>query len=964
MGRPGRSDVIPVLFDGSEDGRLLPQLLDRLSDRALDRIDMAVSFVMKSGLARILRPLEDALDRGARVRVLTTDYLAITDPDALTQLADLASGPDRRLEVRLFSGGSVAFHPKAYIFWSSAGGTAAGYVGSSNLSASGIDGGVEWNLGIDRVEQLVAGFEVLWADERTRRLDARTLSEYRDVWRQSSRSAASPTSEPPVDSDAAPDAGRSAVRTPRPGPGRAVDPALPRPATADEGLRRLIGLPDEAPTQPVAPRPIQVEALEALERTRTEGFDRAFVVMATGLGKTWLAAFDSARPGFRRALFVAHREEILRQSRDVFRQVRPDADLGVFMGDEKTTDARTIFASVQTLHRHLDRFDPSDFDYVVIDEFHHAAATTYRQVLRYFRPDFLLGLTATPDRRDGADLLALCGDNLVFDCGLAEGIRRGELSPFHYWGIADVTDYAPIPWRSGRFDPETLATAVETRERAAKALDEWHLKGGGSTLAFCSSISHAEFMKGYFAAEGVRSAAVHSGNGSDPRHRSVANLRSGEIDVLFVVDVFNEGVDIPEVATVMMLRPTDSPVVFLQQLGRGLRKKKGKSALRVIDFVGNHDSFLSRPRTLLSLGIRTPADAEIVEALRGGDFELPPGCSVDFDLEVIEILSRLASPSMTEAERLEEFCRNYESENGVRPTAAQAFSSVGCRPSTEPVRKAGGWHRYLDGLGLLTPEDQAVAEELGEVFRRFEREPLTKAYKLVTLAALLELDALHQGAPVAEVARVSLEITRRDPRLRADAEEPNGVSDLNTLTDAQWEAHWRKNPLKYLTNKPDSLFSMTGTRLEPRFSVPDELVTSFAELVAEIVEWRLQIYLRPRRPVDDMVLRVGLYDGEPVVLLDRVRNPHLPTGRTNFMAEDREFTGTFGDDALRHVATPGHVGNALAGLLRDWFGPTAGRFGHTHEVVLSFAGRTPELFPRRGSAAAGAGRRRAAGPVA
>ena len=170
--RPVQGDSAPVVYDGSEHGRLLPQLLDRLSDRALDRIDMPVSFVMKSGRARIFRPLEDALDRGAHVRILTTDYLAITDPDALTQLADVAEDPDRRLAVRLFSGGSVAFHPKAYIFWSSAGETAAGYVGSSNLSASGIDGGVEWNLGTDRVEQLVAGFESLWTDERSKPLDA------------------------------------------------------------------------------------------------------------------------------------------------------------------------------------------------------------------------------------------------------------------------------------------------------------------------------------------------------------------------------------------------------------------------------------------------------------------------------------------------------------------------------------------------------------------------------------------------------------------------------------------------------------------------------------------------------------------------------------------------------------------------------------------------------------------------
>ena len=820
-----RSALTSVLLDGSAEGRLLPHLIDRLRETNLDRIDMAVSFVMKSGLARILQPLEDALERRAHVRILTTDYLAITDPDALTQLADLAEGGDRRLEVRLFSGGSVAFHPKAYIFWSSAGEAAAGYVGSSNLSASGIDGGVEWNLGVDRVEQLVAGFESLWADERTRRLNARTLSEYRETWRRSARRV--PASQPDPDSE----------------PVEESPPAAP-----EEILRRLTGVADEAPTQPVAPRPIQTEALAALERTRADGFDRAFVVMATGLGKTWLAAFDSARPEFRRVLFVAHREEILRQSLDVFRRVRPDADLGLFTGDEKSADAKTIFASVQTLHRQLDRFARAAFDYVVIDEFHHAAASTYRAVLRHFKPAFLLGLTATPERRDGADLLALCGNNLVFDCGLAEGIRRDELSPFHYWGIADVTDYAPIPWRRGRFDPETLATAIETRERAAKALHEWRAKGGGPTLAFCSSISHAKFMKDFFVAQGVRSAAVFSGEGSDPRHRSVADLQAGAIEVLFAVDVFNEGVDIPEVETVLMLRPTDSPVVFLQQLGRGLRKTPGKAALRVIDFVGNHHSFLTKPRTLLSLGGRTPHNKEVLEALDPvtGDFELPRGCSVDFDLEAVEILSRLATPSKSEAKRLEEFCRNYESENGIRPTAAQAFSSVGLKTSTKTIRDAGGWHRYLDGLGLLAPEERAVVDELGDVLRGLEREALTKAYKLITLAALLDLHALQHGAPIADVTSKSLDLTRRDPRLRADIEATQQMSDLDSVTAGTWRAFWMKNPLTHLTDKPDSLFQLSDDQFEVRFKVKDEHIATFSRLVAEIVQWRLQIYLRPR----------------------------------------------------------------------------------------------------------------------
>ena len=823
LGVSKQRDGTPVLFDGSEDGRLLPQLLDRLSDKSLDRIDMAVSFVMKSGLARILKPLEDALDRGAHVRILTTDYLAITDPDALTQLTDLAEGGGQQLEVRLFSAGSVAFHPKAYIFWSSAGEAAAGYVGSSNLSASGIDGGVEWNLGVDRVEQLVAGFESLWADERTRPLDATALSEYRETWRQNARRVVAPQPDPESE---------PAQESPPPAP--------------EEILRNLTGVADEPPTQPVALRPIQSEALAALERTRADGFDRAFVVMATGLGKTWLAAFDSARPGFRRVLFVAHREEILRQSRDVFRRVRPDADLGLFMGDEKVRDAEVVFASVQTLHRHLGRFARAAFDYVVIDEFHHAAASTYRRVLGHFEPKFLLGLTATPDRRDGADLLALCGDNLVFDCGLAEGISRHELSPFHYWGIADVTDYAPIPWRSGRFEPTTLATAIETRERAARALREWRDKGGGPTLAFCSSISHAEFMKTFFVAEGVPSAAVHSGSDSDPRHRSIGGLQSGEVEVLFAVDVFNEGVDIPEVETVLMLRPTDSPVVFLQQLGRGLRRTTGKAALCVIDFVGNHHSFLTKPRTLLSLGGRTPQNKEVLEALQSGDFELPPGCSVDFDLEAVEILSRLSSPPPSQAARLEEFCRNYESENGIRPTAAQAFSSVGLKTSTKTIRDAGGWHRYLNGLGLLAPEERAVVDELGDVLRGLEREALTKAYKLITLAALLDLHALQHGAPIADVTSKSLDLTRRDPRLRADIEATQQMSDLDSVTAGTWRAFWMKNPLTHLTDKPDSLFQMSDDQFEVRFKVKDEHIATFSRLVAEIVQWRLQIYLRPR----------------------------------------------------------------------------------------------------------------------
>ena len=260
--------------------------------------------------------------------------------------------------------------------------------------------------------------------------------------------------------------------------------------------------------------------------------------MATGLGKTWLAAFDSARP-HRRVLFIAHREEILRQSRDVFRQVRPSASLGSSSAT-RSDPMRGRLRPVQTLAGRLDEFAADAFDYVVVDEFHHAAAPTYRRVIDHFGPRFLLGLTATPERMDGADLLALCGDNLVFECGLVEGIDASELVPFRYWGVPDVVDFEPIPWRNGRFDPDA-AQAVETQERAQRALEEWQERRASARSASASTTPRR--LHGRVLRRGIRAVAVHSGPSQRPATRSSSGSASGELDVVFAVDVFNEGVD-------------------------------------------------------------------------------------------------------------------------------------------------------------------------------------------------------------------------------------------------------------------------------------------------------------------------------------------------------------------------------------------------------------------------------------
>ena len=886
---PGRGNYLlhpqpdlPPLVDGQE-RTLRLELLRCLRSEFFDRIDLVVSFIMKSGLEIISPALQDAIERGARARILTTDYLQITDADALSRLLDLVDTFGGRVAVRVFSDAATTFHPKAYLFWSADGTAARAFVGSSNLSRSGISGGVEWSVGVEQVAPLVEGFERLWADRRSLPLTHQLVREYRALWRP--ERVAPPEVEP------------------------------------------------EPPVQPPAPRPVQREALDALEQTRLAGHAAGLVVMATGLGKTWLAAFDTARPSVRRILFVAHRDEILRQSRDVFRTVQPDADLGLFTGTEKNPGARVVFASVQTLAGRLGVFDPDEFDYVVVDEFHHASARTYRRILDHFRPGFLLGLTATPERLDGADLLALCGDNLVFECNLVEGINRGDLSRFEYFGTTDVVDYTPIPWRGGRFDPELLTNAVATQVRAQQALDEWRSRGAGPTLGFCVTVRHADFMAEFFRDAGVTAVSVHSGPGSSPRRQAIDDLKSGRVEVVFSVDVFNEGLDVPAVATILMLRPTESPVVFLQQLGRGLRRTAGKASLVVVDFIGNHRSFLLKPRALLGAATGSrPSTTAVLAAMRSGDFELPDGCSVTFDVEAVDILARLARVGARSA--LEDSCRSYAGEEGRRPTAVQAWRA-GHNPAA--ARSAhGGWLGLLDHLGLLDEAEADVWRAHGEVLAGFEVEPVTKSYKLITLKALLHDGTLRSGASITQVSWTSHRLVSADPRLIEDTRSDTAMPNPVGADETSWRDYWRRWPLAAwageLRGQPGRWFRIDGDRFLPTFRIAESHAPTFDALVAELVDWRLARFLFGR--ANSARLRVGQANGLPLVWLDRERNPGLPMGETRFLADGDEYTGRFMKIALNVARRPGSTSNDLHALLQRWFGPSAGQPGTDHYVDL------------------------------
>jgi len=875
----------PVLVDGQV-RLLLPQLMRHLHDTEYDRVDIVVSFIKMSGLHLLEGALQDALDRGAQVRILTTDYLGLTELAALARLHDLMDDHPDQLAARVFHDPLVSFHPKAYLFYSSNGRAEAAFVGSSNLSGSGLAGGIEWNLLVGAIDELRERFLVLWLDQRSQPLTDNLIAAYQ-----------------------------------------------PAPSYVPEVVEV-----SDVPEEPPRPRPIQEEALRALAQSRSEGFRAGMVTMATGLGKTWLAAFDAARPEVKRVLFVAHREEILKQSRDVFRQVIPDASLGLYYGGEKQPAADIVFASVQTLARNLDRFAANAFDYVVVDEFHHAAAASYRKVLDHFTPDFLVGLTATPDRMDGADLLALCADNLVYECDLVDGIRRAELVPFHYWGVPDPVDFEPIPWRNGKFDPDALQEAVETQERAQSAFDEWRAHRGSRTLAFCVSQHHSDFMRDFFRTRGIRCASVHSGAASDRRHQSIDALRAGNIEVIFSVDIFNEGLDVPDVDTVLMLRPTESPIVFLQQLGRGLRTQEGKTALTVVDFIGNHRSFLLKPRTLLSLGRREPPSTlQVLQALEHNDFDLPEGCSVDYDLAVVDMLRQLSRTTARDA--IEEYCRSYLEEEGLRPTAAQTFRA-GHDPGAM-TSKYGSWFGFLRAAALLGEREATVADAYGEILRAFQTENITKSYKLVAIRALLHDGALRVGEDIARNAEASRELLLNDPRLASEV-PASQFPDLASAPTEKWVRYWREWPIAHLTGtgsaaaRAKSLFGIESDRIVPTFTIDDRLGAVFDSMVAELIEYRLANYVLndQKSTTRSWTCRLTYADGHPIIRLDRRQYKDLPAGGRTFIADGVEYGASFAKGAVTVATRAETAGNALPGLLRGWFGPSAGHPGTSHTVEL------------------------------
>jgi superfamily II DNA or RNA helicase len=651
-------------------------------------------------------------------------------------------------------------------------------------------------------------------------------------------------------------------------------------------------------------------------------------------------------------LFVAHREEILGQALANYRAIRPHDSMGRYSGGEKNSTARILFASIQTLGRqvHLDRFAPDEFDYIVVDEFHHAEAKTYRRLIEYFTPRFLLGLTATPERTDGADLLELCEDNLVYRCDLTEGIRRELLCSFRYFGVPDTVDYRNIPWRNKKFDEDELTKAVATQARALNALDQYRRRGGRRTVAFCVSRRHADFMASFFSANGVAAKAVHSGSNSAPRAESLEALRDGTLSVLCAVDMFNEGVDVPELDTVMMLRPTESRILWLQQFGRGLRRSDPTKKLTVIDYIGNHRSFLLKPQALFNLPSGDREVLNLLERLDQGSAELPPGCEVTYDLEVKDIFRSLLSRSDSAVELLKRRYQDFRDSLGIRPTAAEMFRE-GYNPRAM-YAPFGSWLGFVRAQNGLSAEEDAAYQEAQMFLAALETTEMSRSYKMLVLLALLNRKEFPGSLSIETLAEDIDSAATRDARVSWDLGD--AAADLVKLRRmlianpiAAWVAGKGTGGVSY--------FGFSDDIFRSQVALSPAVVPAAQELVREIVDWRLAEYFqRSRSTASEIVLKVNHSDGRPILFpLPREAHPEIPEGWTDIRVDNEILSANFAKVAINVARRSGSDSNVLSDVLHKWFGPDAGRPGTRHKVMLRRVDDDWELRPQ-GTNVAGA----------
>ncbi len=746
-----------------------------------DRIDVVMAFVRRSGISPLLPALSAHCAAGRALRLLTTTYTGSTEGRALDELRE--AGADVKVSYDM---SSTRLHAKAWLLHRESGFSTA-YIGSSNLTHSAQISGLEWNVRIsgarnrDVIDKVTAVFESYWNNPDFRPYD-------RDEF--NSR------------------------------------------AECQDGSRTTILL---SPTD-LRPEPFQERLLEQIALSRLQGRHRNLLVAATGTGKTVMAALDylALRESLPRSrlLFVAHREEILTQSRATFQHALRDPSFGeMWVGGHRPNKFEFVFASIQSLNAAgLAHLDPTHFDIVIVDEFHHAAANSYQALLEHVRPVELLGLTATPERSDGLPILDWFDGRIAAELRLWDAIDQQRLVAFAYYGIHDGLDLRDIPWRRGRgYDVEGLSNLLTASDASAKFVlkalehrvdDLARMRA----LGFCVSVEHARFMARVFREAGIAATAIWSDTPDMERRAVLADLAARRVNVVFSVDLFNEGIDVPGVDTLLMLRPTDSPTLFLQQLGRGLRRSIGKSVCTVLDFVGHHRKEFRLDRRFRALlgGTRKELTAQV----ESGFPFLPAGCYMELDRVAASIVLesiKNAIPSRW-SERVESL--RQLTAQGAECTLPRYLEETG-QELADVYTGSKSWSDLREDAGLVThpagPHEAILRRACGRLihvddmqrinaYRGFlESEanldpdllPLREQRLLRMLVGSLTSEAIDKGTSLREGARLLLKHPQVCGEMRelldvlADRIEHVPVS-LSTLPEVPLAIHGRYTRVEIL----------------------------------------------------------------------------------------------------------------------------------------------------------------------
>ena len=771
-------------------------------------IDIIVSFLMESGVKLLLQDLKEALNRGVKIRILTGNYLKITQPQALYLLK---SELKDKVDLRFYNNPNKSFHPKAYMFHNPI--DSEIYIGSSNISRGALTSSIEWNYRFlkstapndfkvfyDTFEDLFNNHSLIITDE--------VLKDYSKQW-----------TRPNIYKD------------------------IEKEESKEDNVINIF-----------EPRGAQIEALYSLEKSREEGFDKGLVVAATGIGKTYLSAFDSAK--YNKILFVAHREEIIKQAAQSFKNVRNSDDIGFFYSNQKDTKNSFIFALVQTLGKEQylneEYFSKDYFDYIIVDEFHHAVSSNYKKIIDYFTPKFLLGLTATPERLDSKDVFALCDYNMVYEVRLKDAINKGWLVPFRYYGIYDETvNYEDIDYKNGKYDDKQLEEALMLNKRGEVILNHYLKYNSKRAIGFCTSRHHAEYMAKVFNENNIPSAAVYSGEKgeySEERNIALSKLTSGELKVIFSVDMFNEGLDVPAIDMVMFLRPTQSPTIFLQQLGRGLRKFKDKKYLNVLDFIGNYKKANLVPFLLSG----KEYSASECKKNKQGDYEFPEECIVDFDFKIIDIFKKQAEREMKVKDKVKEQFEVVTQMLGYRPSRVELFTYIDDEVYQNIRSKAmnpfSNYLEYIKENDKLTDDEEILYNSRGREFiNMIETTSMSKTYKMPVLLAFYNYGDVKMEISEDDIYKSFYNFYRKGSN-KVDMLKDKGTREFETWDKKKYVSLANNNPIKFLLKTHGEFFK---EKEECLIALQDDLKDiinneAFKKHMKDSIDFRVESYYKNR----------------------------------------------------------------------------------------------------------------------